>query len=383
MKTGIRILFAVCLLLASAQALRIGAADALSRRDTRESVSRAARLWPGKGEFEARLADLDPDHAVVHLRRALLLNPTNSRSWIALGLQLELSGHPEDVERCYSKAAQCDRQFLPAWTLANFYIRRNDPTRFWPWARTAAQMSYGDLRPLFRLAFEMSNSADVVLAKIIVPRRTVEHQFLQELLDRNLDASSIADRILSRARADDVRPLLAWTNRLIEINRARDARRLWNALASKNLIPYSQDTLITNADFSRDPLPDGAFDWRITLPAGVDLGRTAEGLRLEFSGRQPEKFRLLSQTLDVPPGSYRLSFEYRTVDIRETTNLRWQIGATLLPPLAAAENWTRSSTALIADGTTNQLALLADRGAGTMRPEGIVYYRRLRLGRND
>jgi tetratricopeptide (TPR) repeat protein len=244
MKTFLRLVVVTCLLLASGQALRIGVADFLFRHDTSESVKRAGRLWPSNAEFQARLADLDPDNAVVHLRRAVFLNPSRSRSWILLGLQLELHGNPEKGEQCYLKAAQSDRQFLPAWTLANFYFRRNDAARFWPWARNAARMSYGDLRPLFRLAFEMSDSVDTVFVRMIVPRRSVEHQFLQELLDRNLDATSIAKRILSHAGAEDVRPLLAWTNRLIETQRVPEARRLWNALGAKGLIPYPRTALI-------------------------------------------------------------------------------------------------------------------------------------------
>ncbi|HLK20512.1 MAG TPA: hypothetical protein VKT81_16260 [Bryobacteraceae bacterium] len=383
MKTDVRVVLAACLLLAAAQALRIGAADLLFRRDTKNSVERAAEWWPTNAEFAARLADLDPDHAVDHLRRAVFLNPSNSRNWIALGLQLELSGNSGEAEQCYLRAARSDRQYLPAWTLANYYVRRNDAARFWPWAQDAARMSYGDLRPLFRLAFEMSPNPDTVLEKMVAPRSNVEHQFLQELLDRNLDASAVAKRILSRADREDVRPLLSWTNRLIENKRLGEARLLWNALAAKRLIPYPQTALLTNADFSHDPLPQGGFDWRITLPAGVDLGRSSEGLRLEFSGRQPEKFQLLSQSLGVPPGGYRLSFEYRTVDIRGTTNLRWQTGAVSLPPLPVAENWTEWSNTLVADRTTDELALLMDRQPGTLRPEGIVYLRGLKLVRND
>jgi hypothetical protein len=244
-----------------------------------------------------------------------------------------------------------------------------------------------------------------------VPRRSVEHQFLQELLDRNLDATSIAKRILSNAGAEDVGPLLAWTNRLIDTQRVPEARRLWNALGAKGLIPYSRtgrtgiqekiagseladesvcptacepifSGILTNADFSHDPLPEGGFDWRITPPAGVDLGRTAEGLRVEFSGRQPESFQLLSQSLDVPPGTYWFSYEYRTVDIRGTTNLRWRLGGVSLPPLAAAENWTLSSTAVIA-GSSPKLVLLEERDPGTMRPEGVIYLRSLELVRDE
>ena len=171
MTTLFRLAAATVLFLASAQSLRIGLADYLFRQDTRASVQQATRIWPADAEFYARLADLDPANAIMHLRHSLALDPQLSKSGIALGLQFEFQGSPEEAEHCYLQAARVDRQFLPAWTLANFYFRRNDVERFWPWARLATQMSYGDIRPLLRLAFALTNSGDVVLAKMIVPRR--------------------------------------------------------------------------------------------------------------------------------------------------------------------------------------------------------------------
>jgi tetratricopeptide (TPR) repeat protein len=382
MKTLFRLLAAMGLFLASVQTLRIGLADYLSRQDTFESVQHAAQIWPANAEFYVRLADLDAENAIVHLRHAVELDPRLSKSWIALGLQFELQGNPEEGERCYLSAAQIDRQFLPAWTLAGFYVRRSDAVRFWPWARQAAQMSYGDMRPLLRLAFALANSGDMVLAKMIVPRRKVEHEFLQYLLDQNMDASAVADRILNKAAGEDLTPLMYWMNRLIETGKVTEARRLWDSLSDKRLISYPRLTHLTNANFSHVPLPAGGFDWRITPPPGVDLERTADGLRVQFSGRQQESFQLLSQYLDVTGGRYRLSFEYRTVDMRATTNLRWRVGEMSSSPLAAAENWTRGSMVFYAS-PVNRLTLLEQRDAGTTRPEGIFYLRGLALTRYD
>ena len=382
MKTLFSIGAAMGLFIASAQALRIGLADYLFRQDTLGSVQRATRIWAANAEYYARLADLDPGNAVLNLHHSVVLDPQLSKSWIELGLQLEIQGTSKEGERCYLEAARVDRQFLPAWTLANFYFRRSDAARFWPSARLAAQMSYGNIRPILRLAFALTNSGDAVFANMIVPRRKVEHEFLEYLLDRNMDASAVADRIVKKAEDEDLPPLMAWMNRLIETHRVPEARRLWDALSNKRLISYPRLTHITNADFSHEPLPAGGFDWRITSPAGVDLERTREGLRVQFSGRQPENFQLLSQYLDVTSGIYRLSFEYRTVDIRTTTNLRWRMGETISQPLAAAENWTYSASIFTA-GPENRLVLLEQRDPGTTRPEGIFYLRSLALARYD
>ncbi len=365
------------LLLATAatQTLRIGYADYLYRKDTLESVQRAARIWPC-ADFYERLADLDAPNAIACLRHAVALDPGSSKSWIQLGLRLELNGDAAEAARCYLEAARRDRQFLPAWTLANYYARRHDAARFWPWARQAAQMSYDDIRPLLRLAFGFTSSPEVVLNQMIVPRRKVEHEFLYYLLSGKIDASAIAARLQGKSEKEDLPPLLAWIDQLIATGRIAEARDLWNGLSDKRLLPYPRVALLTNANFSREPLQAG-FDWRFTWPAGVSGMRTGNGLRIEFTGRQPETFELASQYLPVTSGSYVLSFEYRTSGAT-TTNLRWSLGETCSEPLRAAEDWKRSAWTFTA-GPVNRLVLLERRDPGSTRPEGVVYLRELRL----
>jgi len=369
---------ALALVIAALETLRIGWADYLFRKDTLQSVRLAARVWPGDANFYVRLADLDPRNAVSYLRRAILLDPLASKSWIALGLQVEQQGSVAEAESCYLEAARADKQFLPAWTLANFYSRRNDAVPFWRWARNATQMSYESIRPLLRLASVFTGNGNVIMQQMIVPRPNVEREFLRYLIEENKDASAIAARILNRADPEDLSSLMAWINRLIETRRLPEARQLWNALSDKRMIPYPHLTHLTNADFSQKPLEDAGFDWRITPPPGVDCERTGGGFRVQFSGKQPEAFELISQYLDVTNGTFLLSFEYRTVDIQTTTNLRWRTGEVFSEPLPAAENWTRVTSVFNA-ASLNRLSLQEQRASGTTRPEGIVYFRRLTL----
>jgi len=368
---------ALLLVVAAFQTLRIGYADYLFRQDTLQSLERATEIRPGEADFHARLADLDPQNNIVHLHRAVALNPGLSKSWIALGLGLESQKSFREAENCYLQAARWDRQFLPAWTLANFYARQGDAERFWPWARLAAQMSPENIRPLLRLAFGITSDPAVVMEKIIVPRRRVEEDYLYYLMAERLDASTIAARILARAGKEDVQILLDWTNRLIDLGRIREARALWDALIDKGLIAYPRGTVLTNADFSHDPLQAG-FDWRITAPAGVNYARTGGGLRIEFSGTQPESFELAAQELELTGGTYRFSFEYRTSGITASTNLRWRLGEVSSAPLGPAENWTQS-TETFHGGSGHRFVLLEQRDPGTVRPEGVVYIRALRL----
>jgi tetratricopeptide (TPR) repeat protein len=381
MKLLARAAYVAVAVFAAIWTLRIGYADFLSRKDTLGAVQRAAAVRPNEAEFQARLADLDPANDIAHLRRAIALNPGLSKSWIALGLRREFEGNPAEAERCYLDAARWDRQFLPAWTLANFYFRRRDALHFWPWARQAAEMSYEDIRPLLRMAFSLTSNPNVVLEEMIVPRAKVEHEFLYYLVAERIDGSSIADRILGKAGKEDLPPLLAWIDRLIELRRFSGARALWDRLSDKKLIPYPHLGLLTNADFSHDPLQAG-FDWRVATPPGVNYARTDGGLRIEFSGKQPETFDFASQYLDLARGTYVLSFQYRTTGITTTANLRWKIGELSSAPIAATENWARWSwTCAAAPG--DRLILLEQREPGTIRPEGVVYLRGLHLEQSN
>jgi tetratricopeptide (TPR) repeat protein len=106
--------------------------------------------------------DSSPDE----LRAALNLNPRLSSAWIDLGLNAEADGDLPDAEADLLQASLIDRQYLPAWTLANFYFRRGDRAKFWPWARRAAALTYDDYRPLLRMADALDTSPQEVATRL-------------------------------------------------------------------------------------------------------------------------------------------------------------------------------------------------------------------------
>ena len=100
------------------------------------------------------------------LRAAVRMDPRLSAAWIYLGLAAEADGNLPQAETDLLQAAHVDRQYLPAWTLANFYFRRGDTAEFWPWAARAAAVSSGDYRPLLRLADAMDVSPEAVASRL-------------------------------------------------------------------------------------------------------------------------------------------------------------------------------------------------------------------------
>jgi hypothetical protein len=122
--------------------------------------------------------------------------PRASSSWIDAGLEAEQSGDYAGAEHSLLEAARMDRQHLPAWTLANFYFRRGDAARFWPWAQRAAALTYDDLTLLLRLCDELEPRPIAVLEHIgDTPR--IHRAYLDFLIGRNrlADAQEIARRM--------------------------------------------------------------------------------------------------------------------------------------------------------------------------------------------
>ena len=102
----------------------------------------------------------------VELRASVSLNPRLSSAWIHLGLDAEGDGNKTEAESDLLQAARVDHQYLPAWTLANFYFRRGDSAKFWPWAQRAAALTYDDYRPLLRLADTLDTSPQIVATRL-------------------------------------------------------------------------------------------------------------------------------------------------------------------------------------------------------------------------
>jgi len=115
---------------------------------------------------EARLR-LNPELASPNQARvAVTLNPRLAIAWIQLGLDAEAEGNLAEGETNLLQAARVDRQYVPAWTLANFYFRRGDAANFWPWAQKAAARTFDDYRPLLRLADVLEPSPREVVTRL-------------------------------------------------------------------------------------------------------------------------------------------------------------------------------------------------------------------------
>jgi hypothetical protein len=386
-------LSAAALLAAAFDTLRLAWADALFRANTRASVSQAVRLDPESAAYHAWLAEIqehDGDDPVPELESASKLNPSDSRVWIRRGLRAERDGDLGTAEQLLLRGAAIDKLYSPRWTLANFYARRGDSARFWPWARQAIEMGYGDLTPIFRLCRNVSRDPEPVLGPEIRNRPDVLRKLLAFLMrEDSLDAAQpVARALLATALPEDAPVALWYCDRLLERNQAAEALEVWNALCARGAIPLAalrpeSGAALTNGDFSREPLGQG-FDWKIAALPEISVARAGPaGLRIRLSGRQPEHCEVLAQIAPLTPGArYAFRFEYRAGAAR--SGLRWRIGELGESPELTSAEWTRAEAPFDPRGASlTRLALVYDRAPGDMRAEGDFWIRNASLARSE
>jgi hypothetical protein len=402
-KSGVRLLL-VALALAAAVAAywsaRLAYAALLYDRATPRSTQRAAALAPGNARYTmgwAQLAEgagLGPAETESLLHSVLRAHPADSEALIALGLRAEMRGDFTSAQRDLLAASRSDRGYNPRWTLANYYFRRHEGPNFWKWSRAACNMAY-EPAPLFRLLWNYTEDGGEILQRAIPDQPALLRQYLYFLIsDPHWDAAaSTAQRILQQPQPEDTPVLMAWCDRLLAAARGPQALALWNTLARRNLIEFAP------IDPARGPVnpafltpPTGAgFDWRLAPAPGIEPSLDRPGLRLNFTGDQPEAWEPLWQYAALEPAAtYRLAFQYATTAIPPNSGLRWRILDLTAQPSVLAQSeclshqdWTIESVLFRTPPALRlaRLDLSYRRRPGTVRIEGSVRLRNVTLER--
>src|SRR3984885_6859527 len=239
MKKAITAGFLIALMAGVARNLLFAIADLSARRNQPDGIRLAMRLMPANGAYPAQLADqiyaTDPTEAKSLLQRAVALNRYDASSWIQLGLLDEAADNLPQAEEALSRAADADSTFLPSWSLANFYFRRQNADRFWYWAQKAAQMAPDDATPLFRLAWYVSPNVPEIESRLQLKRPALEAQFVNFLMSQGdpEGVTSAAAQLLAGNSKDGTETLLEACDWLIAQKRPELALSLWNGLASR------------------------------------------------------------------------------------------------------------------------------------------------------
>lgn len=356
-------------------------ADSLYHLDTVPALRAALHLEPDAWRYSMRLAALDDADAQQLLESTLHLYPYNAQADIDLALRLEAAGNYDAAERLLLEAYSVDHTFMPRWSLANFYFRRNNMPAFWLWARRAAEMPYDNTQPLFELCWHVSPDPAEIAQRILNNNPMLLRQYLGFLLARN-QAPAAAEVALRLTQFGDPKAdapqMFAVIDRLIAGDNGQPAKQLWETLIARRWIVADPGTP-NNAHFAREPLPV-AFDWALSSYDGLHSWPGPAGLETEFSGAQPENCTVADQTIVLPPGNYELAYSYRTDQIPPATGLVWQVVSSgAQTPLAEssdlASNTLRNGTLAFtvpAGFSIVHLRLHYQRALGTPRIAGTL-----------
>lgn len=474
------LLRAALLFAAALGVLRLAAAETEFRRDTATALRRAASS--GNSAYALRWAEIDPARAVDILSDAVRGDPQSADVWIALGLaaehraqEIETQAHeaqePEIQPRpagerrerdragkarprlksagvssqrsagdgpaaqaitqaraAFETAFRVDRQYAPAWALANFCFRHGDAECFWRAAERAAlrapslaepsAVNLTDLVPLLDLGARMEPSPAMLLDHLSAGApawRTAcfERAYLDRLIGEQdwTAAIVVARRLLGRKEPVDTPRFDDFVNRLLAAaegpapapgprsataaSEIAAAMEIWNDYAGFPALAPERGVSLTNGDFGRAPRGAG-FDWRLSGRT-AEAGRPGEPVEARwkpdeaefrfpvdsFTAKPVDQALLAEQWLPVRAGSFRLRFEYATRDFAGSTGIRWELGADAAAhgrTLAPAEHWRAGEWTFAAPRAgLARLRLVYRREAGLAAAHGSLEVRRVRL----
>ena len=352
-------------------AVLLARADEAFRKGTPEGVAEAVALTPSNTAYlsrEALQAEYAGEDQSPLLKRIIQISPLASAPRIRLGLDAEIRGDTAQAERGLLDAAHVDHQYEPRWTLAQFYFRQQRMDDFWKWLHSALEVSYGDRRAAFELAWAAAPDTDAILAGAIPDQHDVLAAFLAYIEEKHADGAAAAVRLARWHNPADLPLLYFEMDDLLGRGDRNKARKIWLALG------YPAPGVVFNPDFG-PPHVDHGFDWRLETKPGVKFTQleTPPSLRITFDGRQPEVCELLRQYVGIRPGGkYVLSWESRG----HANGIAWHaaLGAR---PLKTSNDWTPGR--MIFTATQDWIALSYERPLGEVRTEGSVELRHVAI----
>ena len=356
-------------------------AESFFQQPNEQSLRSAIQLEPDASDYYIRLAQIDNSQAETLLQTALRLNPYNAQAAIQLGLNFEAEGDYPRAEKSLLQAFEVDRTYLPRWSLANFYLRRNNLPAFWSWAHRAAEMPAEDIGSLFELCWRVSPDPEQITKMVANNNPQVLRQYLRFLLEKNqlTAASATAQRLAASGAQEEDRPLLlSVVDQLIETDNATAASAVWRDLIAQHWV-VAETSEPNNHDFARDPLPVN-LDWTIPSYTGLHSWPGPAGLKTEFTGEEPESCKIAEQTIILSRGSYSMAYAYRTSNIPAGTGIRWQIiegkaGKTIAESTDLSSESGKDGAitfSVLRDGTILTLRLLYQRPLGVTRISGTL-----------
>lgn len=341
------VLEVVIFLAAAAWIAKSYVASELANNPSVRDLELAVKLEPNNAGYQLKLgrlyeysmADIQPEKALEHLRRATELNPYDPEAWLELGGAMEFQGKVSEAEALLRRADSLAPN-IPAyqWPLANhFLLQGNIDESFRHFRVVLAGTSQYD-QIVFRTAWKATDDPEKILNELIPRSIPTEFSYLYYLLpqQRFTEAQAVWKRITNSSEKFNPQQSAGYIDALINNRRPEEAYEVWSDLGRKGLLRIAVqgtgENLVTNGDFE-DELPNMGFGWRIAPVEGVYAGLETttyhsanHALLVQFSGKQNLDYAQVFQYVIVAPGrSYRLQAFMRTEGITTDSGLRLEV----------------------------------------------------------
>ncbi len=362
--------------------MRLTWAEQIFRDDSAGHVHLALGLLSStpNAEYFERLADLDKDGEAQLLGQALQANPRLTSARIRLGLLREKRGDFGTAERILRDAAHYDRQYFPAWTLANYYFRHEMWNDFWQWSRVARPLGSVDRKAVLRLVSMAEPDESVVLDRLQGGAQTV-YPYMDLLIGSGrLDAAQRVARVVLKSPKIQRARLVDLSTRQLKAGNVAWALEIWNALNSP--LDAERGPVLAPLIFET---PDGEGFHLSPVPnPGIWANWRGESATFSFEGVEPDDSPLFDQPVPAPHYKlrYRLRYEYKS----SVTGVRWSMGGWASPTLPLQGTWgTAEWSITVGPGVSrDSLRMLAlrlsyRREPGTTPARGELDLRNLQL----
>ena len=316
--------------------VRLFTADVLSRSTSLYGRQTAVRLFPGDVTYILSLVDLRRQNELEvrdQLRLATLADPLEAHLFIDLGLETERAGDFDTARRYLLEAARLSNEFLPPWTLANYYFRRDNMPECVKWLRRAIEIGTADMRPAFRL-LSLAGVSSSEMANTLPRTRHVFIPLLDwAVSDGRMDLVHEVGPVVVRQWPHAQPHSLLRYCALLAVSSASDrlqAADVWNTLvadgvlAQTSIFPATAPRVV-DSGFT-DTSGSLAFGWRLNTVEGIIPVNYSKGLRLEFEGTEPDRWPVLMQVLSLRPGaSYVVRCSYQSSGLPASSGLFWRV----------------------------------------------------------
>jgi len=288
------------------------------------------------------------------------------------------------------QAVVVDHQYMPAWTLAGYYVRSDQPDKFWPVVQHLLLLDplAVDLRPLFDLCWRETEDP-AKIASVLPRRESILVPYLQFLVQtKRIDAAALLTpsvlAVVERSSTSDRDQLLNLIDLLLEKDRTKEAVDVWNQLVDRGMIlngklnPRDGESL-ADPGFQY-PLVTRGFAWKLEMPPGI-AGRIDGSARFELDGNQPEKILMLSAVAALMPGrAYRLSWKSDSTRLASPNDPGFILRVGKLAECHPAQSASGSCDFEVPAAVDHvPVELWYERALGTVRAQGVFQLTEVQL----